>query len=81
MLRSHGIGAIHVGSSVTVRQVIDDRYRIGMNFRIMIAFNLHVYLVFMSPERATGKQWREFFKFHEEVALVAVDEAHCIPQW
>jgi len=40
----------------------------------------------MSPESAVSPPWRELFKsshagFGKELAVVAIDEAHCIPEW
>jgi len=40
----------------------------------------------MSPESAVSPPWRELFKsshacFEKEPAVVAIDEAHCIPEW
>ena len=43
-----------------------------------------VIIVFMSPEIAVRPPWRNIFQtslFKERLALVAVDEAHCIPEW
>ena len=41
-------------------------------------------IVFMSPETATQAPWRNIYQtsyFKEHLVLVAVDEAHCIPEW
>ena len=38
----------------------------------------------MSPEIAVRPPWRNIFStpfFKEHLTLVAVDEAHCIPEW
>ena len=38
----------------------------------------------MSPESAISLPWRNIFRspyFEENLALVAIDEAHCIPEW
>ena len=40
--------------------------------------------VFLSPENATRPPWRNIFQspfFKKHLILVAVDEAHCIPEW
>ena len=36
--------------------------------------------VFMSPETAITKPWRKLFK-EGKIAIVAIDEAHCISEW
>ena len=38
----------------------------------------------MSPESAVGQPWRQLFGmqcFTCKLALIAVDEAHCISEW
>ena len=40
--------------------------------------------VFMAPETAVCPPWREIFKspfFSNNLAVVSVDEAHCIHEW
>ncbi len=40
--------------------------------------------VLMSPETAVARPWKELFRepyFKANLALVAVDEAHCIQEW
>lgn len=37
-------------------------------------------LVFMSPETAITTPWRNLFR-EGKIALVAIDEAHCISEW
>ena len=41
-------------------------------------------LVLMSPETAVNPPWRNVFtdaEFQQRLALIAVDEAHCIFEW
>ena len=41
-------------------------------------------IVFMSPEVGVQCPWRNIFQttvFKKHLALLAVDEAHCIPEW
>ena len=41
-------------------------------------------IVLMSPEHAVAPPWRNVFGsplFKKNLAVVAVDEAHCIPEW
>lgn len=38
----------------------------------------------MSPELAVKSPWRDIFQtayFRKHLTLIAVDEAHCIPEW
>ena len=38
--------------------------------------------VFISPETVQSKEWRQLFtELKGKVAVVAVDEAHCISEW
>ncbi|XP_062593621.1 probable ATP-dependent DNA helicase RecQ [Saccostrea cucullata] len=41
-------------------------------------------IVFISPESATSKFWRDIFlsdDFQKRICLLACDEAHCISEW
>lgn len=45
---------------------------------------LYLPLVFVSPELVVRSPWRNLFQtahFKKHLVLVAVDEAHCIPEW
>ena len=47
-------------------------------------FKYSVWIVFMSPEKAVQSPWRNIFQtpyYKKHLTLVAVDEAHCIPEW
>jgi hypothetical protein len=49
-----------------------------------ILLKVYYCTVFMSPETAVKPPWRNIFQtphFKKVLALVAVDEAHCIPEW
>ena len=38
----------------------------------------------MSPETAVSAEWRKMFDsayVKQQLVLVAIDEAHCIPEW
>ncbi len=35
----------------------------------------------MSPESATADPWRKILHKQNNIAMVAVDEAHCISEW
>ena len=35
----------------------------------------------MSPETAISPHWRALFTAKKQLALVAIDEAHCIVDW
>lgn len=58
------------------------------NYTVMLhsfnALKMCFFVVFMSPEIATSSPCREIFKtshFATNLCLVAIDEAHCIPEW
>ncbi len=37
--------------------------------------------VFMSPETITVNPWRKLVQEQAHIAVVAIDEAHCISEW
>ena len=46
--------------------------------------NSYIHIVFMSPEHAVAPPWRGLFccdYFKRHLAVVAIDEAHCIADW
>ena len=47
---------------------------------LLIMYVHNLALVFMSPETATTNPWRNLFS-KGKIAVVAVDEAHCISEW
>lgn len=58
---------------------------VGINIILVVHVIMTSYiLVFVSPEVAVRSPWRNIFNtplFKKHLALVAVDEAHCIPEW
>ena len=69
------------------QSVSEGGYRFGWLYfspvHVMYALDFPV-SVFMSPETAVCPPWRGIFQspyFKQHLALVAVDEAHCIPEW
>lgn len=60
-------------------------YRFGWSWMsIFYVIQNIISLVFMSPETVIRAPWRNIFQtvhFRKHLFLVAVDEAHCIPEW
>ena len=43
-----------------------------------------ILVVFMSPETATSRPWRNLFSesyYRSHLVVLAVDEAHCVHEW
>lgn len=70
-LRARGLraGALHSGQSDDEKRTI---------FREMNEPG--PYLLYLSPERAQKEGFRQWIR-HRQVALFAIDEAHCVSQW
>lgn len=50
----------------------------------LMLYDLLCVIVFMSPEHAVTPPWRGIFGspfFRRHLAVIAVDEAHCISDW
>ena len=86
-LRQVKVSAIRITSNdcSSYCAIESGQYRLGKHFVMNLMVSLSVgLLVFMSPEAATTKPWRELFKspmFRKHLVLLAVDEAHCISEW
>lgn len=81
-----GVTAIHIGVSCCsmYSAVSGGDYRFGLCPLIKIMAYACYNIVFMSPEIAVQPPWRNIFQtphFKKHLTLVAVDEAHCIPEW
>ena len=51
---------------------------------VVMLHGLLCIIVFMSPEHAVTAPWRKVFEspfFRQHLAVIAVDEAHCISDW
>ena len=51
---------------------------------ICACVNYYYMAVFVSPEIIVRPPWRNIFQttfFKKNLVMVAVDEAHCIPEW
>lgn len=84
-----GLTAVRIGHDTNFRDVAAGKFRFGMHTSFVGRENaykvyLYLYLVFLAPETAVSPTWREVFStpvFKEKLAVVAVDEAHCISEW
>jgi superfamily II DNA helicase RecQ len=57
---------------------------VGVLYPVSIILQHAFVVVFLSPELAVHSPWRNMFQtahFKKHLALIAVDEAHCIPEW
>src|SRR5215213_4120593 len=64
-----GIRAASLTSADSDRDRTIERFRAG-----------ELDLLYMAPERATTDGFRELIE-HERLALIAIDEAHCVSEW
>ena len=87
LLHDAGITAVHIGTGSSLYEAVSlGEYRFGwyMFVRVHCYYNGIGDLVFMSPEVAVGSPWRKIFQtsyLKKHLALIAVDKAHCIPEW
>ena len=70
-LRQAGIPAAYLNSSLTARQ-----YMLALDY----ARHGRYRLIYVAPERLRTAAFLDFVR-QTEIALVAVDEAHCVSQW
>lgn len=85
ILSDVGVTAVHVDSHTSFEDVAAGKYRFG----IQILVSEHEIkcsnpVVFMAPETAVSPPWRMVFGcpvFQEHLAVIAVDEAHCVFEW
>jgi len=70
-LRQAGIPAAYINSSLTAAQYKEVLRRAG---------NGHYKIIYVAPERLETDEFLRF-ALETKIALVAVDEAHCVSQW
>ena len=70
-LQACGVRAEFINSSISAAQISDIRAR---------AKNNEIKILYIAPERFALKAFQDFLK-SLKVALIAVDEAHCISEW
>src|SRR3989344_4645132 len=70
-LKSNGINAEYINSSLKREEIIDIEKRIQRK---------EVKLLYIAPERLASEDFRIFLSMLD-VSLIAIDEAHCISEW
>ena len=70
-LNQVGIHAAYINSSLTARQV---------SLALQYAKEGKYQLIYVAPERLETEEFLDF-AFHTKIAMITVDEAHCISQW
>lgn len=70
-LEGIGIPASFINSSLSSREVLE---------RVQAAKNGKTKILYIAPERLESQGFSDIFK-ELEIAMVAVDEAHCVSQW
>ena len=53
----------------------------GYTFIVTLCLFTEFLTVFLSPEKAVSQPWRGIFSSDLQLALVAIDEAHCVYEW
>lgn len=66
-----GIPATYINSTISYQE---------MNYRIQLAVNKEVKLLYVAPERLESYDFQQMLTY-VPIDLLAVDEAHCISQW
>ena len=70
-MKSRGISAAFLNSSLSDSDFDDTLFQISCGM---------YHLVYISPERFDSPEFSELCR-HLDIALIAVDEAHCVSQW
>ena len=82
-LQDVGVTATHVCGNKHYDEAVAGKYQFGMLVNTSTDI-LHIIIlscsVFISPESAVAQPWRGLFQ-SKTLSVVAIDEAHCIPEW
>lgn len=73
-----------LGNFVLVWQIQRGLYVVNVYMLPLMLYDLLCVIVFMSPEYAVTPPWKGIFGspfFRRHLAVIAVDEAHCISDW
>ncbi len=70
-LKSNGIPAEFINSSISYPEIIDIQFRILQG---------EIKILYIAPERLVQENFRKFLN-EVNLSLIAVDEAHCISEW
>lgn len=70
-LKRRGISAVAISAAMNQREI---------DVALTNAALGHVQFLYVSPERLQNENFRQKLS-HLPIALIAVDEAHCISQW
>lgn len=70
-LNQRGIRAVHLTSALSPTQFAAECHAISCGIYT---------LVYLSPERLHHKKVQRILR-HQQISLIVIDEAHCIPQW
>lgn len=66
--------------SIKARAIYSGMSQTEIRYILNLAYNGELKFLYISPERAVTETFRNFFA-GMKVALIAVDESHCISQW
>lgn len=80
-----GVSALRVCSVDCLNEVAKGKYRFGMFFTDFCKQGqLAYFVVFVAPEMLQLPPWKKVLSsrvYQDKLAVVAVDEAHCISEW
>jgi len=83
-MRAHGVPAVAIHSELSATERRDALAMIGQKRgeKLKGFFAKAPKLVYLSPELATSSSFAEILRgWSSQIALVAIDEAHCVSKW